>query len=76
MVAQRPPDSDNLPPTNFRRPWSGPQSSGLSTIEIPADLAFGGPDLRTLFFAARTSVHALRVKVPGQPHPWAQVRSR
>ena len=37
--------------------------------EIPANLAFGGPDLRTLFFTARTSVYTLRVKVPGQPHP-------
>ena len=42
----------------------------IRTPEIPANLAFGGPDLRTLFFTARTSVYALRVKVPGQPHPW------
>lgn len=38
--------------------------------EIPANLAFGGPDLRTLFFTARTSVYTLRVKTSGQPHPW------
>jgi gluconolactonase len=38
--------------------------------EIPANLAFGGPDRRTLFFTARTSVYATRVTVPGQPHPW------
>jgi gluconolactonase len=37
--------------------------------EIPANLAFGGPDLRTLFFTARSSVYAVRVKVPGLPHP-------
>ena len=42
--------------------------------EIPANLAFGGPDLRTLFFTARTSIYSLRVKVPGQPHPWYSVR--
>ena len=42
----------------------------IRTPEIPANLAFGGPDLRTLFFTARTSVYTLRVKVPGQPHPW------
>ncbi len=48
----------------------------IRTPEIPANLAFGGPDLRTLFFTARTSVYALRVKVPGQPHPWYRVRSR
>jgi len=45
----------------------------LGTIrppEIPANLAFGGPDRRTLFFTARTSVYALRTKIPGVPHPW------
>ncbi len=46
----------------------------IRTPEIPANLAFGGPDLRTLFFTARTSVYTLRVKVPGQPHPWYRVR--
>ncbi len=48
----------------------------IRTPEIPANLAFGGPDLRTLFFTARTSVYARRVKVPGQPHPWYRIRSR
>jgi gluconolactonase len=50
-----------------------PDGSHLGTIrlpEIPANLAFGGPDQRTLFFTARTSVYSMRVKVPGQPHPW------
>ena len=37
--------------------------------EIPANLAFGGPDLRTLFLTARTSVYSLQVKTPGLPHP-------
>lgn len=37
--------------------------------ELPANLAFGGPDLCTLFFTARTSVYTLRVKVPGLAHP-------
>jgi gluconolactonase len=46
----------------------------IRTPEVPANLAFGGPDLRTLFFTARTSVYTLRVKVPGQPHPWYGVR--
>ena len=27
----------------------------IRTPEVPANLAFGGPDLRTLFFTARTS---------------------
>ena len=35
----------------------------IRTPEVPANLAFGGPDLRTLFFTARTSVYTLRVKV-------------
>jgi gluconolactonase len=48
----------------------------IRTPEVPANLAFGGPDLRTLFFTARTSVYTLRVKVPGQPHPWYGVRAR
>jgi gluconolactonase len=48
----------------------------IRTPEVPANLAFGGPDLRTLFFTARTSVYTLRVKVPGQPHPWYRIRSR
>ena len=41
----------------------------IRTPEVPANLAFGGADLRTLFLTARTSVYTLRVKVPGQPHP-------
>jgi gluconolactonase len=48
----------------------------IRTPEVPANLAFGGPDLRTLFFTARTSVYALRVKTPGQPHPWYRLRAR
>lgn len=41
----------------------------IRTPEVPANLCFGGPDLRTLFFTARTSIYALRVKTPGVPHP-------
>src|SRR2546426_904971 len=48
----------------------------IRTPEVPANLAFGGADLRTLFFTARTSVYTLRMKVPGQPHPWYRVRKR
>ena len=51
----------------------GPDGSHLGTIrlpEIPANLAFGGPDRRTLFFTARTSVYSMRARVPGLPHPW------
>ena len=48
----------------------------IRTPEVPANLAFGGPDLRTLFFTARTSVYTLRVKAPGQPHPWYRERMK
>jgi gluconolactonase len=48
----------------------------IRTPEVPANLAFGGPDLRTLLFTARTSIYTLHVKVPGQPHPWYRTRSR
>ena len=48
----------------------------IRTPEVPANLAFGGPDLKTLFFTARTSVYTLRVKVPGQPQPYYRVQSR
>lgn len=37
----------------------------LRTPEVPANCAFGGEDLRTLFFAAQTSVYTMRVKIPG-----------
>jgi gluconolactonase len=47
----------------------------IRTPEVPANLVFGGPDLKTLFLTARTSVYAWRVKVPGQPHPWYRARS-
>jgi gluconolactonase len=57
----------------------GPDGARLGIIrtpEIPANLCFGGADLRTLFFTARTSVYSVRVTVPGQPHPWYRLRSR
>jgi gluconolactonase len=41
----------------------------IRTPEVPANLVFGGEDLRTLFFTARTSVYSMRVKTPGLPHP-------
>ncbi len=41
----------------------------IRTPEVPANLAFGGPDMQTLFFTARTSIYTLRGKVPGLVHP-------
>jgi gluconolactonase len=46
----------------------------IRTPEIPANLVFGGPDLKTMFFTARTSVYTLRAKTPGQSHPWYRRR--
>ena len=42
----------------------------IETPEVCANVAFGGPDLRTLIFTASTSVYTLRMKTPGMPHPW------
>ncbi|HEY7520540.1 MAG TPA: SMP-30/gluconolactonase/LRE family protein [Methylomirabilota bacterium] len=47
----------------------------IQTPEVPANICFGGPDLRTLFLTARTSIYTLRVNVPGQPHPWYRRRA-
>ena len=48
----------------------------IRTPEVPANLCFGGPDLQTLFFTAKTSVYTLRTKVPGLPQPWYARYSR
>ena len=40
--------------------------------EIPANCAWGGPDNRTMFFTARTSVYTLRMKTPGTAIPRAR----
>jgi gluconolactonase len=48
----------------------GSRMGVIRTPEIPANLAFGGPDLKTIFFTARTSVYTLRARTAGQPHPW------
>lgn len=48
----------------------------IETPEVCANVAFGGPDLRTLMFTASTSVYTLRVKTPGMPHPWYALRGK
>jgi gluconolactonase len=54
---------------------SGGERVGIIRFpEQAVNFAFGGPDLRTLLCCAHTSVYALRVKVPGQPHPWYGLR--
>ena len=55
-----------------------PEGRRIGTIRFPeqsVNFAFGGADLRTLFCCAHTSVYTLRVKVPGQPHPWYRLRA-
>lgn len=42
----------------------------IETPEICANVAFGGPDLRTLMLTASTSIYTLRTRTPGLPHPW------
>ena len=46
----------------------------IETPEVCANIAFGGPDRRTLLLTASTSVYTLRVKTPGLAHPWYKVR--
>ena len=56
-----------------------PEGKRIGIIRFPeqaVNFAFGGDDLRTLFCCAYTSVYALRVKTPGEPHPWYRLRSR
>jgi gluconolactonase len=48
----------------------------IETPEVCANIAFGGPDLRTLLFTASTSVYTLRVRTPGQPHPFQHRTAR
>ncbi|HUS98318.1 MAG TPA: SMP-30/gluconolactonase/LRE family protein [Hyphomicrobiaceae bacterium] len=50
-----------------------PDGAHVGIIRWPeqaVNFAFGGPDMRTLLCCAHTSVYTLRVKVPGNPHPW------
>ncbi len=54
-----------------------PDGTHVGTIRFPEgaiNMTFGGEDLRTLFVCAHTSVYTVRVKTPGQPHPFYLVR--
>ena len=56
-----------------------PDGRRIGVIRWPeqaVNFAFGGPDLRTLFCCAHTSVYTLRVKVPGDSHPWYKRRGQ
>jgi sugar lactone lactonase YvrE len=43
----------------------GKQIGVLETPERPGGLAFGGPDKRTLFIGARSSLYSIRTAAPG-----------
>jgi len=54
-----------------------PDGRHIGIIRLPeqaVNFTFGGDDLRTLFVTAYASVYTLRVKTPGQPHPWYRIR--
>jgi sugar lactone lactonase YvrE len=44
---------------------AGKQIGVLELSERPGSLAFGGPDKRTLFIGARSSLYSIRTKAPG-----------
>lgn len=55
-----------------------PHGQRIGIIRWPeqaVNFAFGGPDLKTMYCCAHTSVYALRMKVPGNPHPWYKSRA-
>ncbi|HTY64627.1 MAG TPA: glycosyl hydrolase family 28-related protein [Acidobacteriota bacterium] len=45
---------------------AGKQIGVLETPERPGSLAFGGPDKRTLFIGARSSIYSIRTAAPGR----------
>ncbi len=56
-----------------------PDGKKIGVIQWPeqaVNFAFGGADMRTLFCCAHTGVYTLRMKVPGNPHPWYKVRGK
>jgi gluconolactonase len=55
-----------------------PDGRRIGVIRWPeqaVNFAFGGPDLRTLFCCAHTSVY-IAGQVPGNPHPWYKLRGK
>ena len=56
-----------------------PDGTHIGIIRLPemaVNFAFGGSDLCTLFICAVTSVYTLKVKTPGQQHPWYSVYNK
>ena len=47
-----------------------PNGTHIGTIklpEVPANLAFGGPDWKNIYFTARTSIYLMQTYEPGIP---------
>ena len=44
---------------------AGNKIEEIKVPEIPANVCFGGPDKKTLYITARTSLYSIRMKVPG-----------
>jgi sugar lactone lactonase YvrE len=44
---------------------NGREIGSLELPERPGSLAFGGPDKRTLFIGARSSLYSIRTRAPG-----------
>ncbi|MDX2157615.1 MAG: SMP-30/gluconolactonase/LRE family protein [Hyphomicrobiaceae bacterium] len=54
-----------------------PDGRRVGVIKWPeqaVNMAFGGPDMRTMICCAHTSIYTLRLKVPGNPHPWYRLQ--
>ena len=49
---------------------SGTKVGVIRWPEQAVNFAFGGPDMKTMLCCAHTSVYTLRMKVPGNPHPF------
>jgi gluconolactonase len=47
---------------------SGEQIGFIQTPEIAGNCTFGGPDMRTLYIAASTSLYRIRLNIPGDVH--------
>ena len=56
-----------------------PEGKKIGVIKWPeqaVNFAFGGPDMKTMLCCAHTSVYTLRMKVPGNPHPWYKLHKK
>lgn len=51
-----------------------PEGKPLATISMPervSNVAWGGPDRKTLYITASTSVYRIHLKIPGAPTPYS-----